>query len=164
MFHEHVFHYIDSDSALQSLPDLQSFDFQLEPIQCRITDQSNLIWSCFAPQHSLQNSSPVPSDPLVLCWSSRPQRAPDYLKELHCNMSTSASSISSSLPGNEVILCIHCLLSFLILSISPTRLKYTLAISDTSEPKTYAQVVKCENWIQATSVELQVLRLTKYGM
>ncbi|RDX93477.1 TMV resistance protein N, partial [Mucuna pruriens] len=41
--------------------------------------------------------------------------------------------------------------------LSPYHLKYTLAISNIFEPKTYAQAIQCEHWIKAMKAELHAL-------
>lgn len=71
--------------------------------------------------------------------STRTRRAPDYLKDFHCQINQSQGKVDS-LPQGNTPYPLSSVLSYNLLS--PLQLAYTLAVSADVEPNSYKQAIK----------------------
>ncbi|GAU30899.1 hypothetical protein TSUD_381130 [Trifolium subterraneum] len=89
---------------------------------------------------------------------SRPQRAihkPSYLSDYVCTSSKTSAAASSSTCSIYPISSYHSLEN-----LSSTHSVFTLSLTQHTEPKTYVEACKSENWIHAMNSELEALSTT----
>lgn len=109
--------------------------------------------SPFITEFLVADSTPITeSVPVTVRKSSRPSNPPSYLKDFHCNLTSSTPTHLAHTP--------YPLSSVLSYSrLSPSHLHYTLFISATDDPTTYRQAIKHSHWVQAMQHELSAFHL-----
>lgn len=90
------------------------------------------------------------SVPILVGKSTRPKKQPTYLKDFHCNSVFSIPENSAS-----VLYPLSSVLSYY--KLSPSHLKFTLAISASDDPPTYRQAIKHDHWVRALNNKLTAL-------
>ncbi|MDV3201117.1 MAG: reverse transcriptase domain-containing protein, partial [Sweet potato little leaf phytoplasma] len=135
-------HKIDDNPDLTELSQERNNDSEIDIPQETESDLDHEI-----QQNPDQNNQPIPRQ------SNRLKGPPTYLKDYHCMMATADST--HSLSSGNVKYPISHFLSYN--KLSPAHKAYTLAISSTTDPITYADAVKHECWIKAMAAELLAL-------
>ncbi|KAK2361432.1 putative mitochondrial protein [Trifolium repens] len=144
---------ISSDTYLNS--DTPTHDHIAPSINAPSTDSTSPIHH--DPDKPTDSTSPIHHDSDNTNSSARPDRVkhkPSYLSDYVCRSSSSTTDHSSS--GTPYPISSYHSLAHLSDSYSV----YTMSLTQHTEPNTYAEACKSDNWVQAMNSELDALAKT----
>ncbi|CAJ2665920.1 unnamed protein product [Trifolium pratense] len=118
----------------------------------------------YTPSPSSNNTTTnntTPSPPIQLRRSTRPTTMPGYLQDYHRNLLTPAIHASHSSASNLSSSSKYPISSFMTYqNLSPAHTHYIMNLSTITEPTSYEEALKDENWTNAIKAELSALMHT----